>query len=648
MTIDEIIQLFSATHSKKLSPLEKQILHKAWQGQTYAQIAHSLYYQETYIKNLASHLWNELSGLFNETISKNTFQAKLKQRSLTLQEQQLLSQASHPILLNEGWEFPCGLVPLNSPLYIERPPLEELAYRELQKPGCLIRIKAPSKMGKSSLLVRILDSGKTLGYQLVNLDLKKAEKDIFQDLNKFLQWVCANVTQQLGIKTTVEEHWNTEIGSNTNCTFYFHNVILPHLDKPLVLALNELERLFEYSSLTQDFLSLLRFWYEQGKQSIIWGKLRLILVHSTEVYIPLGINQSPLNVGLPITLPEFTLEQVQDLALRHGLNWQEKQGLNKVKSLMDMVGGHPYLIRLALYHLVNNPQQDLEQLLKQAPTQMGIYSDYLQGLLVILQTSPELVTALKQVITNSQPVQLKAMTLHKLMSMGLVKSEGDHIIPSCQLYNLYFQEQLIKTERSEIEKLQHENEILKQLCSTDELTHLANRRYFNEVLDKEWRRLARTFGPLSLILCDVDFFKAYNDTYGHLAGDFCLQEIAKTIYHCTYRPCDLVARYGGEEFAIILPETDSAGAMIVAEKIRLSVKELAISQGKISPKIDLNEQNILTVSLGVACTIPNRRIDINLLIKAADNALYESKQNGRDRVTVSSILNYHSQYQLNP
>lgn len=640
MRIEEVIQLFSTTQNKKLTLLEQQILQKTWQGQTYAEIAKTLYYQEPYIKNLASQLWSELSILFNESISKNTFYSKLKQRSLRPEEQQLLRKAN-PLILPKGvWAFPSGPVPLNSLLYVKPSPIEELAYAELQKPGSLIRIKAPSKMGKSSLLIRILDYGHNLGYHIVNLDFKEAEQKIFQSLNQFLQWFCTNVTQQLGIKNSLENNWDWEMGSNTNCTLYFQNVILSQLNSPLVLAINELQRVLEYPSLAQDFLSLLRFWYERGRQRLIWGKLRIVLVYGTEIYVPLNMNQSPLNVGLPITLPEFTVEQVQDLALRYGLNWQGRQGINKVKSLINMVGGHPYLIGLALYYLVNNPEINLQQLLAQAPTPTGIYSNYLQGLLVMLQSSSELVSAWKQVITISKPVQLEAITLHKLISMGLIKWTGDRIIYSCQLYYLYFQQQLLKIKSSEIEKLKNENKLLKQLCIIDELTQIANRRYFNETLGKEWRRLARSSTPLSLIICDIDFFKVYNDTYGHLVGDCCLQQIAQAICSCVHRPYDLVARYGGEEFAIILPETDANGAMIVAEKIRKAIKELAIRQGNINDKNYFNTQAVITASLGVACTLPNSNNNMNLLIQAADNALYESKYNGRDRVTLSSSINY--------
>ncbi len=132
--------------------------------------------------------------------------------------------------------------------------------------------------------------------------------------------------------------------------------------------------------------------------------------------------------------------------------------------------------------------------------------------------------------------------------------------------------------------------------------------------------------PLSLILCDIDFFKAYNDTYGHIAGDDCLQQVAKAINSAVRRPGDLVARYGGEEFAVILPNTETAGAIHLAETIRASVKGKEIFH----PKSFVNQH--VTLSLGAATTIPSPDKDPTTLIAAADKALYQAKELGRDKV----------------
>ena len=168
------------------------------------------------------------------------------------------------------------------------------------------------------------------------------------------------------------------------------------------------------------------------------------------------------------------------------------------------------------------------------------------------------------------------------------------------------------------------NRQLLQLACLDGLTQVANRRRFDEYLNQEWRRLLREQQALSLILCDVDFFKAYNDTYGHLAGDFCLQQVANAIRQALKRPADLVARYGGEEFAIILPNTPIPGAFHVAEQIRTQIVALKVEH----PKSLVNQY--ITVSLGIATTIPNYQSSPAKLIAVADEALYQAKAQGRN------------------
>ncbi|HAC63368.1 MAG TPA: hypothetical protein DCF68_07455 [Cyanothece sp. UBA12306] len=179
---------------------------------------------------------------------------------------------------------------------------------------------------------------------------------------------------------------------------------------------------------------------------------------------------------------------------------------------------------------------------------------------------------------------------------------------------------------------QHVNNInqkLEQIAFLDRLTQIANRYYFDQYLNQEWRRMAREKQSISLILCDVDFFKSYNDTYGHPAGDICLQKVAQAIKSSIGRPGDLLARYGGEEFVIILPNTKAEGASYVAEKIRFKVKSLGI----ISARQDVSK--FITISLGVASFIPDETLSPAMLVAEADRALYQAKKNGRDRVIAS-------------
>ncbi len=174
------------------------------------------------------------------------------------------------------------------------------------------------------------------------------------------------------------------------------------------------------------------------------------------------------------------------------------------------------------------------------------------------------------------------------------------------------------------EKLKEANEALTRLSVSDGLTQIANRRKFDEHLTIEWTRLKREKQPLSLILCDIDFFKLYNDSYGHQAGDACLKAVAKTIEQNVKRPADLAARYGGEEFAVILPNTQPEGALQLSEKIRKSIQDLKI------PHSGSKINSYVTLSLGISGMVPDATGTPQILIEKADKALYKAKENGRN------------------
>ena len=185
------------------------------------------------------------------------------------------------------------------------------------------------------------------------------------------------------------------------------------------------------------------------------------------------------------------------------------------------------------------------------------------------------------------------------------------------------------------EQFKQDNHDLKALALTDSLTGLANRRQFDRYFDAEWHRLAREHQPLTLILCDIDYFKRYNDYYGHPTGDICLAKVGDVLTKCIRRPADLVARYGGEEFAVILPNTDTAGSHSVAEAIRQELAKAAI------PHCTSSVSDSITLTMGVATIIPEHHLVSQDLLQAADLALYHAKQQGRDRIYV------HAHYYVN-
>ncbi len=179
--------------------------------------------------------------------------------------------------------------------------------------------------------------------------------------------------------------------------------------------------------------------------------------------------------------------------------------------------------------------------------------------------------------------------------------------------------------------LKHYRDCLAKIGMVDGLTGIPNRRRFDETMAIEWRRAMRYGHPLSLIMADIDHFKNYNDTYGHLEGDGCLRKVATRLSQTLKRPGDMVGRWGGEEFACILPETDSVGAMFVAEELRKSIIDLSIPH-KSSPVAP-----IITISLGVASMIPTPERDPAELIKHSDEALYTAKRAGRNRISLYGV-----------
>ncbi len=358
---DEIARQKTGKH---LSDIEMIVLQGAWGGKTYEEMAQQAGYTADYLnKDVGNKLWKKLSDILGEKVSKKNLREPLKRASKAQQQQQEVAvesvkeipyfegssqtidkKAESPDLSSAKQElsplYPSGSVPLGSPFYLERTPIEEQVNQEIRKPGALIRIKAPREMGKTSMLVRILDYAKRLDYRTVSLNLEQVDQAILSDLNQFLRWLCANTARQLRLKPKLDEYWDEDLGSKISCTSYFQDYLLESIDTPFVLALDEVNQIFEHPQVAKDFLPLLRSWYEEAKTLPIWQKLRLLVVHSTEIYVPLQLNQSPFNVGLPIQLDSFSQEEVQQLAQRYGLDWADGE---QARQLMAMVGGHPSL-----------------------------------------------------------------------------------------------------------------------------------------------------------------------------------------------------------------------------------------------------------------------------------------------------------------
>ncbi len=187
------------------------------------------------------------------------------------------------------------------------------------------------------------------------------------------------------------------------------------------------------------------------------------------------------------------------------------------------------------------------------------------------------------------------------------------------------QQQLVLSQQAE-HQTRKQNLELKRISRLDGLTKIANRRHFDEQLQFEWRRLTRSRKPLSLVLCDVDYFKRYNDTYGHQMGDLCLKQVAQALRKSKRRTGDFVARYGGEEFVFLLPNTDESAAIEFAQTVKAAIDNLQL------PHRDSAVSSRVTLSMGISSMIPAQATSPDTLFLSADKALYEAKNTGRDRI----------------
>ncbi len=318
----------------------------------------------------------------------------------------------------------------NENFYIERPPIEAQCYKEIQIPGSLLRIKAPQGFGKTELLTKILKEAKSHGCRTVKLSFSELAEDQLRDISPFLSWFCNNISEKLGISPQSSQELQN-INYIPDCKNYFQQNLLSEFDCPLVLGLDVVDRIFSYP-IAVEFLGMLRSWHEEAKSYPVWGKLRVVIVHSTEVYIPMNAEHSPFNVGIEVELPEFNLQQIHDLAQRRQLNWDTTE----VKQLMNIVGGHPKLINLAINKARFQPIT-INKLLEVATQANGIYHNHLQEIWNNLQQYPDLVDGMKTIVNATQTVKLEDEIEFKLYSMGLVKLDNE-VKPRCTLYQQYF------------------------------------------------------------------------------------------------------------------------------------------------------------------------------------------------------------------
>jgi class 3 adenylate cyclase len=354
--------------------------------------------------------------------------AEFLQRSETTLPPPLPS--AQPVLL----EMPEGTMDPQSGFYVLRSS-DAIALETIKRQGVTITIKGPRQMGKSSLLIRTIDAARAMNKRVALLDFQLFDKAALTDADLFFRQFCTWLTDELEMRNGVAEYWNMPLGNSQRCTRYFGRCILKELAGPLVLAMDEVESIFD-TDFRSDFFSMLRSWHNSRATTPIWKQLDLVLVTSTEPYQLIeNLNQSPFNVGQVIELADFTTDQVVQLNHLHhsALNPHETQ------QLMALLGGHPYLVRRALY-LIADGHITCSELFANAADDRGPFGDHLRYHLFRMHDKDELVRGLRDVILHNSCQD--EHVFFRLRGAGLVRREGRAVLPRCKLYEEYFREHL--------------------------------------------------------------------------------------------------------------------------------------------------------------------------------------------------------------
>ena len=335
-------------------------------------------------------------------------------------------------------EMPEGSMDPESQFYVERQG-DQIALGAIQRQGVTVTIKGPRQMGKSSLLLKTVDQAIQADKRVAYIDFQLFDDAALGDADRFYQQFCLTITEQLELPNRIEDFWQDELGNNQRCTRYMQTYVLRELKHPFVLAMDEVDRIFD-RKFRSDFFAMLRNWHNNRGLPLpamkVWKQFDLVLVTATEPYhLIADLHQSPFNVGEVISLKDFTAEQVADLNQRHGSPLTTEQE----RALFALLNGHPYLVRKALY-LVASGQRSIDQVLAKADRDDGPFGDHLRYHLFRIYDRPELVQGMLGAVQRNRCEDERIVRL--LCAAGLIRQEGKAELPRCQLYRDYFRAHL--------------------------------------------------------------------------------------------------------------------------------------------------------------------------------------------------------------
>lgn len=334
---------------------------------------------------------------------------------------------------NAPIEFPAGKVPMESIYYIARD--DSKAYDMLRSDYSLIRIKAPRQYGKTSLLSRLLREARNQKYQVVAFNFQEFDKEMLESLDKLLSYICDMTSLEINIKSNINKRLLNRLTPKMRASRYMES-LLSQIDSPIVLAIDEADRLFEYSDISDEFFGLIRAWHEKSKDDAHWKKLKIILSHSTEPLLGItSIKQSPFhNVGLDMCLQAFDLEETKHLIAMHNLILNDIE----INKLQEYIGGHPYLTRKVLYEMLSENINLNSALWSQR------FDEHLKRYLIIFQNNPKLIETIEKVIIGDCPSAEKCYILE---STGFITNSMNNVQFSCKLYEEFFKKYFFNKSR---------------------------------------------------------------------------------------------------------------------------------------------------------------------------------------------------------
>ena len=430
--VEELDKLVYEQEKENLSSLERQIIAKSLEGKSYKQMQLSKDneedYSEDYLKQ--TNVWKRLSKVLNEDITKSNVKFILPR---------LISKPN--LQSDSGNAKENEIEVIENPFYIERVRNEKSILEIIKNPGCVVHIQAPPKFGKTWFMQRILRYAvQEYRFQTIYLNFNQISKQDLESQHRFFYFFCRSICSQLNetLEQKLQEpkNWSDNISVNSQCTNYLQ-YIFKNIKTPLVLGLDDIDTIFKQTDVASEFLPLIRNWCEQAQYMPVWAKLRIITARCEDADF-IEINSSPFNLGIYPKLLDFNVEQIMDLAKKYNSSWNREN----IEELMNLVGGHPELVKQALTFYKKPSKDDLENFKAKASTEESIYRPYLRKLLINFklncQNNPQLQETMIKILQEKKAIQVDDYNISdRLYHMGLISFEGNKVKLRYEIYRNY-------------------------------------------------------------------------------------------------------------------------------------------------------------------------------------------------------------------